>query len=515
MKIKPQTLPDDPAELKALVQSLQEEMKLLREQLHILISKRFGRSSEKYDPNQLGLFDEAELIGATAADDVEESATDKGGAASGHSRKKRGRKPFPDWLNRVEVIHELPESERRCGVDGSELVEIGREVSEQLDIVPAKVQVIRNIQIKYGCPHCKSGVKTAPAPRRPIPKLLGTAAMLAHVVVSKYADGLPLYRQGSILTRAGIDLPRNTLAHWMILAGREIQPLINLMRDQLLAYPIIQMDETPVQVLKEPQKIAQSKSYMWVQRGGPPDKPIILFHYDPTRSSKVPKDLLADYKGYLQTDAYAGYLDVAAQPDIIHLGCMSHARRKFDEAIKALGTNKNRKATRADEALTMVQQLYAIEKELRKDEADAETRFKVRQAKAKPVMAELRVWLEKNLPLTPPKSALGKAMAYLFTEWRKLIRYLDDGRLEIDNNACENAIRPFVIGRKGWLFSTSVKGVKASANLYSLIETAKANGLEPFAYFQHLFTKLPYAERVDDFDRLLPWNVDKADLSTS
>lgn len=533
LQTPPTALPQDPAALQQMVLTLLEEKRVwtereghwqhhvdwLREQINILLAKRFGRSSEKGDPLQgqpilLGMFDEAEEIEATASEKEESSENEEETVTvAGHARKKRGRKPLPDWLPREEVFHELPESERICDLDGSLLMEIGREISEQLDIIPARVRVIQHIKIKYGCPHCHQGVKTAPSPPRPIPKALATAALLAHVAVSKYADGMPLYRQGDILTRAGIDLSRSTLANWMIQAGNLVQPLINLLRDQLLGHGVIQMDETTVQVLKEPGRAATSTSYMWVQRGSPPDGPVILFDYDASRSGAVPKELLTDYKGYLQTDGYDGYLAVGSDPNIVHVGCWAHARRKFDEAIKALGRDGKGKAGKAGQGLALIRKLYLVEKSLKEAKANAETRFEVRHARAGPILHELKTWLDNTLPTVPPKTALGMAMGYLANQWTRLIRYLDDGRLEIDNNGVENAIRPFVIGRKGWLFSDSVRGVKSSANLYSLIETAKANGREPFAYLRHVFTALPTATHLEDFEKLLPWNVDQAALS--
>jgi transposase len=532
-------LPNDPILLREMVVSLSsekaaweaEKVTLVREQerlkyhavhlqsqLNILSAKLFARSSEKRKHWADGLptlFDEAEFTVASEPEEeaqTEETTTDK--PQTKPAPKKKGRKPLPDTLTRVDVVHDVPESERVCDLDGSTLVEIGREYSEQLDIIPAKVQVIRHVQVKYGCPHCHQGVKTKPMPPRIFPKALASAATLAHVVVAKYADGLPLYRQSGILVRAGIDLPRSTLANWMIKAGQAVQPLVNLLRDYLLDYGIIQMDETTVQVLKEPNKLATSDSYMWVQKGGPPDKPVILFDYHASRAGMVPKELLLGFKGFLQTDGYAGYNAVASNPEIVHVGCFAHARRKFDEAVKALGTGGWKKPGKAGEALALIGRLYAIEKDLREKQATSATRYTTRQEQAKPILDELKEWANKTISAVPPKTALGVALNYLLSHWPRLIRYLDDGRLEIDNNAVENAIRPFVVGRKGWLFSDSVRGVKSSANLYGLIETAKANGLEPFAYLRYLFTQLPIATTVDDYESLLPWKVKKSALST-
>ena len=523
MNVAMKNLPEDPLLLRKIILSLETEKEkltqkteFLQEQNNLLLARLFSRSSEKQsksDPRQLqlNLFDEAESLADVDTDDNDEDQTSEESVdVPAHSRKKRGRKPLPDYLPRIEIIHDLPESERICSIDESILVEIGREVTEILDIIPARVRVERHVMIKYGCNHCHKGVKMAPRPLRPIPKALASAAMLAHVATAKYADGLPLYRQGSVLTRAGIDIPRNTLANWMIRAGQIVQPMINLFEDVLLGYDILQADETTVQVLKEDKKAATSKSYMWVRRGGPPDKSVILFDYDPSRGEHVPKTLLAGYKGYLQTDAYVGYLAVDEDPDITLLGCFAHARRYFADVVKALGKSKKGKTGNAGKALGYIRRLYAIEKKLREAKADQATRFKIRNERARPILDELKSWADKVRPTVPPKSTLGKAFGYLSNQWSKLILYLDDGRLEIDNNGVENAIRPFVIGRKGWLFSNSVRGVKASANLYSLIETAKANGLEPFAYLRHLFTELPGAQTADDFEKFLPWNVDRS-----
>jgi len=471
----------------------------LQEQLNLALARRYAASSEKISPDQVCMFNEAEVAVDTVPDADDDLIT-----VPAHTRKKRGRKPLPENLPRVDVVHDLPESERRCEHDGQLLTEIDEVVSEQLDIIPAKIQVIRHIRKKYACT-CGQCIKTAPLPAQPIPKSMASPGLLAHIAVSKYQDALPLYRQETILRRIGVELPRATLANWMIQAGTLIQPVINLLRDRLLDYDILQMDETTVQVLNEAGKAAQSKSYLWLQRGGPPDQPVVLYDYDPGRGAGVPKRLLTGFTGYLQTDGYDGYNAVVAVNALTHVGCMAHARRKFSEAVKAQG--KNKKRGKAHRGLALIQKLYRVEKQARR--LSLEERYARRQQQARPVLDDLRSWLDDTLPLVPPTSATGKALNYLHREWEKLIRYLDDGRLEIDNNGAENAIRPFVVGRKNWLFSASVKGVRASANLYSLIETAKANGLEPYAYLRYLFTELPQAETVEAIEALLPGNIDK------
>ena len=353
-------LPDDINALKVLVaehvalntqlqaenRQYREQVLTLQEQLNLALARRYAASSEKIAPNQLRLFDEAEVEveAEQAEDEAAESVT-----VEAHTRKKRGRKALPDTLPRMDIVYELEEAARRCPHDGQTLIEIGDVVSEQLDIVPAKIQVLRHIRKKYACA-CGHCIKTAPLPAQPIPKSLASPGLLAHVTVSKYQDALPLYRQESILQRIGVDIPRATLANWMIQAGTLIQPLINLLRDQMLVYDIIQMDETTVQVLKEPNKRAQSKSYLWVQRGGPPTMPVILFDYDPHRDRAVPQRLLEGFKGYLQTDGYDGYNAAVTQGKLTHVGCWAHHRtslREFHSALPTLRSGRMRAANSA------------------------------------------------------------------------------------------------------------------------------------------------------------------------
>jgi transposase len=509
-------LPDDVDLLKSLVaeqlarneqlsaqnQRYKAQVLTLQEQLNLALARRYAASSEKISPDQYRLFDEAEAD--TEAEPEADEIT-----VPAHSRKKGGRRKLPESLPRVEVVHELSGEELICPHDGAVLTEVGEKTSEQLDIVPAKIQVIRHIRKQYAC-GCGQCIKTAALPKQPIPKSMASPGLLAHITVSKYQDALPLYRQETILRRIGVDIPRATLANWMIQAGMLIQPLINLMRDRLLDYDIVQMDETPVQVLRESGKRAQSKSYIWVQRGGPPDQPVVLYDYDPGRGAGVPKRLLEGFRGYLQTDGYDGYNAVVAVNALTHVGCMAHARRRFNDAVKAQG--RNRKRGQAHRGLSLIRKLYRIEQQARK--LTPQERHARRQKYAWPILEETRSWLDDALPQVAPSSATGKALNYLHNEWEQLTRYLDDGRLEIDNNGAENAIRPFVLGRKNWLFSASVKGVKASANLYSLIETAKANGVEPYAYLRQVFTELPITETVEQIEALLPGNLDKDQIRT-
>jgi transposase len=539
-------LPDDIDALRDLVVKLQRENRLLRdkqthlqEQIRLLLHKRFGANSEKYVPGQGDIFNEGEAYALVdgngvevsfEAGDVELSQPNRVQLASGTGEqtqtvtpinaKRPGRKALPAELPRVEIIHDLPTGQKYCP-EGHALKEIGTEISEQLDIIPAKVQVIRHIRKKYACPCCQSGVRLAAMPPQPIPKSNASPALLAFIATGKFLDGLPLYRQSRQFDRIGVNLPRATLANWMVHCGELIQPLVNLMQEQINCYPVQHIDETTVQVLKEPGKAANTKSYMWVQRGGPPESPVVLFTYSPSRSQTVAEQLLEGYQGFLQTDGYAGYANVCAQTGLRHLGCFAHVRRKFDEAIKAQGKNSARASeditghkpkpgrddnSLAHHAMLRIQALYRIEADIK--HLPPEQKQKYRQKQALPLLTEMKDWLDQALTQVTPSSLTGKALAYLAKQWPTLTVYCEDGRLEIDNNSVERAIRPFVIGRNNWLFSDTVHGAKASANLYSLIETARLNGQEPYAYLCRVFEGLPKAQTLADIEALLPWQKD-------
>ena len=493
-------LPDDVATLKALILNQATELRYLQEQLNLALHRRFGKSSEK-DPGQHELFDEPEQITEEEVDAINNSEEIETIAVPAHQRKTRGRKALPEHLPRVEVIHDLDEADKVCDTDGHALHKIGEDISEQLEIIPAKIRVIRNIRIKYGCRACETGVKTASMPAQLIPKSMATPGLLSYIATSKYVDALPLYRQEQMFKRIGVELSRATLAFWMIQVGKALAPLIVLLEEALLSGKVIHMDETPVQVLNEPDRKAQSQSYMWVRMGGMTDHPIVLFNYDPSRSSKVPLRLLEGFTGHLMTDGYAGYHAVTKH-GITGIGCWAHARRKFKEAEKVQGKSKG--SGKVHLALSEIQKLYIIERQIADKPPDE--KLAIRQARAGPVLNKMRRWLDKSRTQVPPKSALGKALGYLDGEWPRLARYVDDGRLPIDNNPCENAIRPFVIGRKNWLFSQSQAGVEASAAIYSLIETAKRSGHEPWHYLTHVLTELP-TTKPDDLQDLLPHNI--------
>lgn len=494
----PDVLPNDLDALKQLLAQAQSRVALLEEENALLRHRLFGRKSEQTEDAaspQLALFNEAESLAEPVAEDAEEE--------SAKPAKRRGqRKALPADLPRIDVIHELPEHELTCAC-GCRKHTMGEEISEQLDIVPMQIRVIRHVRKVYGCRGCETAPVTADKPAQLIEKSLASPSVLAMLLTTKYVDGLPLYRFEKVLGRHGVDVSRQTLARWVIECGEWLQPLINLMRERLLESRVIHCDETRLQVLKEPGREATSQSWMWVQTGGPPDKPVVLFDYTTSREQEVPACLLDGYRGYLMTDDYSGYNAIEQQPGVERMGCWAHVRRKFVDAQKVQPKGKN---GRADMALKMINALYRIERNQRKLRVDEDTLYEIRQEESVPLLKDLGMWLEKTQPHVTPQSALGKALGYMANNWSKLVRYVEAGHLPIDNNAAERAIRPFVIGRKNWLFSATPKGATASAQLYSLVETAKANGREPYAWLRHVLERLPEAVSVKDFEALLPWN---------
>ena len=480
--------------------SLKTHIQHLEGYIRALKQKQFGSSSERQNVNQLGLFNEAETN--VFENNNPDTASSEKTTVTAPVAQKKPRVSIPKDLPRERIIYDLDEADKACPKDGAKLKAIGEATHEQVEIIPAQVKVIQHVCLKYACPSCDQHIVTAKKPKQPIEKSIASPSLLAYVATQKYCDALPLYRQTESFKRIGIDLNRTNLANWMIKSGELIQPLINLLQDKILEQSIVHMDETPTQVLNEAGKAAQSKSYMWELASFNKDQPAVLFNYDPSRKGDVAKQMLGDYQGALMVDGYEGYQAVCVENKLTRLGCMAHARRKFVDIIKT--QSKKSKDNKANQAIAYFQNLYKIEKAI-KDKTDDE-RYDIRQAQAKPVIDELRIWLDKHLLKVPPKTNLGKALYYLDHQWPRLIAYLEDGAYPIDNNLGENAIRPFAIGRKNWLFSASQAGAKASANLYSIIETTKANGVNPYSYLAHIFKDLPNANTVEDIEALLPWN---------
>jgi transposase len=510
MKSSQINLPDSKTELTKIVLSNIKEIERLNDENRLLRQALFAPKSEKLPlckSPQYPLFDMPENPPEEETDDAEEIVVTK------HTRKKRGRKPLPEDLPRIEVIHDIPEDDKICAC-GCELSRIGEDVSEKLDIVPAKMRVIRHIRPKYACKGCEGledasdTVKIAPPPAQIIPKGLATAGLLAYILIAKFCDALPFYRQEKQFVRLGIDIPRQSMCNWAMKAAEACQPILDLLMEEIRGGPLLNADETPVQVLAEPGRSATQKSYMWVFRGGLIGKPIVIFQYHPTRSGDVAKLFLDGYQGVVQTDGYKSYDFLDKWIGILHVGCWAHARRKFMDVKKGSGSKKTGSA---DKAIAMIRSLYILEKKAQQKKLNPHEIYEMRQNQAKPILNKFKAWLDKRKDEVPPKALLGKAINYCLNQWRHLDNYIKDGNAGLDNNVIENAIRPFVLGRKNWMFSGTPEGAQASALLYSLIETAKANNLEPYAYLRYLFEKLPVtpAENIRD---LLPTRLTAMDL---
>ena len=426
------------AESTEIIETIRLERDNLLEQLRLALKREFGRSCEAA-PGQHDLFDEAETEQNPdhETDAINDVATSEFVADNAPARKKPGRKPLPAHLPRIDVVFELDDASAHCAADGSALKVIGEDITEQLDIIPAKIRVIRKIRKTYACPTCES-VQRAPKPADLLPKSRASAELLAHIAIHKYQDALPLYRQQKMFERLGVTLDRTTMANWMVAVGQKLKPLIEQMRLDALTAEVLHADETTVQVLKEPDRRPDQKSYMWVQSTGT-GPPMVIYHYAPGRSGKVVEHLFGDYGGTLVTDGYAAYQGLA---HATHAGCWAHARRKFNDALKV---QKGQRTGKAQVGFNYIQRLFALEKQWAA--LSVEQRFEQRQLIAQPLIDELAQWLEKSLPTITPKSQLGRAMFYLHKQWDKLTVFLQSGDVPIHNNQAENKIRPFVIGR--------------------------------------------------------------------
>ena len=496
-------------EFEGKIEAMNGEYNFLLDQMRLLKLTLYGKKSEKYPfcdtSDQPGLFNEP------GEEQAEETPKEELITVPGYTRKKNGRPKLPNGLPRKEVIYDIPESEKTCDC-GKAMVCIGDERSEKLIYIPPVLEVEVNIRLKYGC-ECEgedsngNSIKIAPVPVQLIPKGIATASLVAHIITAKYCDSIPFYRQENQFKRLGIELSRASMCNWGEKVYELGKPIEKLMSQLIKDGPLIQVDETTHQVLKEKDRKAEQKSYMWVARGGPPDKPVIYYHYAPSRGSKVVRKLLGDYQGYVQTDGYAGYDYLDYVEGVTHVGCWYHARRGFIKVVKA--GSKNKKNGKAEEMVGLIRKLSQVERQADNLEFIPEERLQLRLEKSKPVVDKIKVFLKENKDKVPPKSLLGKAIQYMINQWPRLLHFLEDGRVPLSTNRIENDIRPFVVGRKNWLFNVTPEGARASAFYYSLIETARANGMEPFSYLMYLFTNLPHARAEEDYIKLLPQNADR------
>ncbi|RLD31657.1 MAG: IS66 family transposase [Bacteroidetes bacterium] len=483
---------------------LKEEIEDLQAKLHLALFKKYGRSSEKIDPTQIDFFE----VSKTDEESIEE---DTPIIVAAHPRKKPGRKALDPAIPRKIIVHDIAASDKICGC-GHELVKVGEEITERLQIIPERVYVEQHVRPKWACRHCEGSgdeenpvFRIATTPPTMIPGSIVTAGLLAFIFVNKFVDHLPFYRQEKRFERIGVHISRQNMSNWSLKVYETLKPLEKLLKQEAKAGPYIQMDETPLQVMGEKGRADTSKSYMWLARGGPPETPVIYYNYQETRKAQFIKDLLEDYHGYIQSDGYKGYESaLKGNKDIIHVGCLAHARREFFDATKA-----SKKAGSAHIALKKIANIYHKEKELKNLELENDELLKRRKDEVKPLLDGFKEWLDDKSQKVRPSSETGKAIRYTLGQWNKIIKYIECAELTPDNNAAERSIKPFVVGRKNWLFSGSPSGANASALLFSLIETAKVNDLNPYGYLKWIFEETPLIKSEKDFEKFLPKNCDR------
>jgi transposase len=503
------------------IDELNQRVGQLEEQIRLLTAERYAPKSEKRKDR---VFDEAEQIARSEPCDEEDEGIqpalpDTGLPPAGKpERRKVGRKPLPAYLKRERIGYDLPEDQRGCPCCGNPMHRIGEDISEQLH-VEVKWTVHQNVRAKYACRHCErhaehTPVVLAPMPVQPLPGSHADASVIATVATAKYVDGMPLYRMQAAMARWQIPVSRGTLAHWVIRPSElHYTRLYDALYRTLLSQPLIHGDETTLQVLKEPGRSAQSKSYAWVYRSAEDcPEPVVLFEYQPGRGQEHPKKFLGDYSGMLVSDGYSAWRTLKKAT---HFGCMAHARRLFVKADKAAqkkgdGAKPKPPNARVAKALEYFLALYRVEALAKGDLPAGQTRadytYDLRQKHSVPVLEAFRAWLDELAPKVTPQSLLGKAIGYTRNQWEYLSRYVTDGRAAIDNNICERDIRPFATSRKSWLFSDTVDGAKASATIYSLVLTCRACGVEPYDYLSHVLRELPQRPPDADVTDLLPFN---------
>ena len=488
----------------AQLQSRERYIQLLEEKLRLERARKFAASSEKL-PFQIELFDEAEM--EVALSDLESQLPAEEPAKPRPKKRKRG---FSENLTRKRIELALSE-DAKAGA----LKTFFTKVKEELEYIPAQLNVLEYWQEKaVFAADNEEYIVSAARPIHPLNKCFAHVSLLTYIIVAKYADGLPLYRLEGILKRYGNPVSRTNMANWIIRLDDVFKPLIQLIRETQNQGRYINADESRIQVLKEDGRRAQTDKWMWVTCGGPPDKPSVLFEYDPTRAGAVPERLLLDFNGILQADGYSGYARICRQNELKRIGCWDHARRKFVEAIKAADPKSKKakgKPSKADIAVSKIRKLYRIESEMA-DCSEAE-KYRKRQALSVPLLNEFKVWLEKNVTKVMKGSQTRIAMEYTLNQWESLVGYCDHGFLKISNAKAENAIRPFAVGRRAWLFADTAQGARASATCYSLIETAKANQLEPYAYIRYVLERIGAADTVEKLEALLPWNLPLESIS--
>ena len=472
-----ETLPDDPAQLKHLIiemfGTLQQQMRRaekLQHHLEQLLRQHYGPRSEREDPNQARLFDVGEEPEPAVVERVVVTRRRKG---------SHGRKPLPKDLPRRQVEYRLEEDKLPCPCCGTKRVVFGTDVTEQLEYIPSSLFVLEHIRYKYACRSCEGEVAIADKPPQPIEKGLPGPGLLAHVVVSKYADHLPLHRQEEILGRQGVDISRKTMCDWVRDVAEQLRPVTQAMRTEVLASRVVHTDDTIVPV-QDRQRTKMRKARLWVYIGDP-EHPHTVYDYTPNRKRDGPARVLEEYEGYLQADAYGGYDGIYAGGAVTEVACWAHARRKFFDA-------KSSDSTRAHAALAFIWRLYEIEREAKGLDDDA--RKALRQERSVPILEEFEEWMKEESKAVLPKSPLAQAIGYADGQWEALCRFTEDGVLAIDNNIAERALRRVAIGRKNWMFAGSDAGGRWAAVIYSIIATCKDHGVDPFEYIRDILIRI-------------------------
>lgn len=475
--------------LKEKNQHLEVEVQRLQHIIQLLKKDKFGSKAERFEEivEQL-IFNEFEIAAPKVPEELEEVT---------YKRKKgRGKKkPIPDNVPREEKIIDLPEKEKICPHDGSRLECIGKVVTEKLKTVPAQTSVVVEMKLKYACKACQEHMKEAKSPSV-LPGTVATPEILSFIIFSKFFQALPLYRLEEMYKLQGIDLKRSTMAGWMIRVAAKLQPLWNILEETMLESGYVTIDATRIQVLKELGRKAQTKSAMWVR--GSPERGIVLFDYNVSEGGAIAKQLMEGYSGALQADAHKGYGALEKQ-NLILLGCMMHARRRF---YKAWIEAKKQKGL-ASEGLAMIKWIYDKEETYKEKGLSPSERKEIRDQEIAPSMEAIRQWCEYNRPKVLPKSSIGNAIGYFLNEYEELSAFLKDGRYEIDNGWVERQIKKYAIGRKNWVFADSEKGAHATSILYSIALTIKLNGKNPFEVLVKIFENLPKAQTVDDYQKLV------------
>jgi transposase len=484
---------------------LEAEVDWYREQLGLAKKRLYGPKSEASPVAQEAmLFNEAEACASPVLPDPETEVI------TYTRRKTRGKREaqLAD-LPVEEIRYDLPDEQQVCPQCDGALHPMGVDSRQEIKIIPAQVILVKHLSTKYTCRHCerneiKTPIFAAPMPKSAFPNSLASPSAVAYIMSQKFVEGLPLYRQEAGLLRLGFELSRQTMANWMLAGSDWLEQITRRMKAKLLERDILHADETPLQVLQEEGRRAQQTSYMWLYRSGRDGPPIVLYEYQETREGKHPRNFLEDYAGFLHVDGYAAY---EGGSKVVLVGCWSHARRNFIDALDVLSPMaKKQGATAAHKGLEYCNKLFKIERGLH-DVTPAQ-RLTGRRERSEPVLEEFHAWLEQMAVEVIPKSHTGKAVRYCLHQWSKLTAFMLDGRLEISNNRAERSIKPFVIGRKNWLFANTSRGADASATIYSLVETAKENQINPLAYMTYLFEQLPNLNWKDPevLDTLMPWS---------